>query len=78
MTATFQLYSEVPEGRTQYVEKSENDPIVHSYSGIEFYVFKNLGKTVATWTNGMLDCEIQGDVSDEEMKAIINYIYSEE
>jgi hypothetical protein len=78
VTMTVRLYSDAPEGRAQYIEKSEGDPVVYSYFGIDFYIFKNIDRTVASWTDGMADCKIQGDVSDEEIKTIINSIYSEE
>jgi hypothetical protein len=78
VTGTIFSYTAVPETRTRHLEKSAGSPTVYVRSGIEFYLFDNMERTVATWTDGYVDCEIQGNVSDEEMKDIINYIYSEE
>jgi hypothetical protein len=78
VTVTVQLYSEVPDGRTQHIEKSDGTPYVYSRSGMEVYIFSNMDRTVASWTDGMADCMIQGEVSDEEIKTILNSIYLEE
>jgi hypothetical protein len=78
MTITFRLYSEASDGRTQYVEKDGGDPIVYSYSDIEVYIFENIDTTVATWVDGMLDCNIQGTVSVTEIKTILKSMYTED
>ncbi|MDR1574216.1 MAG: DUF4367 domain-containing protein [Clostridiales Family XIII bacterium] len=78
VTATVFSYSAVPEARTRHLEKSAGSPALYARSGIAFYLFDNMERTVATWTDGYVDCEIQGNVSDEEMKAIIDSIYTED
>jgi hypothetical protein len=78
VTAIVFSYSAVPEARTRHLEKSAGSPTVYARSGIEFYLFDNMERMVATWTDGYVDCEIQGNVSDEEMKAIIDSIYTED
>jgi hypothetical protein len=71
-------YDETPEPRTRHIEKNSGTPSVYFRTGIDFYLFANTDMTVATWLDGMCDCDIQGDISVSEMKSIINSIYSED
>lgn len=71
-------YSESPSDQTRAYEKSKGTPFILSYNGVDHYIFSNLDKTVATWTNGMSECDIQGDVSLEEMKTIIKSMYKKD
>jgi hypothetical protein len=71
-------YSSISDTRTVYTEKNPGEPVVYSYAGVDFYLFKNVEATVATWTDGMTACNIHGDISEEEIKTIINLMYTEE
>jgi hypothetical protein len=72
---TFTRYKQIPEELTVNYQKSEGNPLEYEYGGNIHYIFKNLDKTAATWLDGICDCYIQGDVSTEEMKLIINSMY---
>jgi hypothetical protein len=74
---TFTLYSQIPEGLAVSHQKSEGEPLEYGHGGNIHYIFKNLDKTAATWLDGTCDCYIQGDISVDEMKLIINSMYKE-
>jgi hypothetical protein len=57
--------------------KDAGPPESYWHNGIEHYIFFNQEKTVATWLDGMSDCDIQGDISVAEIKAIINSMATE-
>jgi hypothetical protein len=75
---TVSYYSKPIEERTRHIEKNAGNPTNYSYCGIDFYIFTNMDMTVATWTDGMADCDIQGDISEGEMKNLINSMYTED
>ncbi|MDR0380464.1 MAG: DUF4367 domain-containing protein [Oscillospiraceae bacterium] len=75
---TVTLFSRLPPEFTRIHEKSPGDPLEYEYNGITHYIFNNLDRTVATWFYDMRDCDIQGHVSVEEIKAIINSMYEED
>jgi hypothetical protein len=78
VTITVTSYSTVPNGHLSSIEKSSGTPDIYSSFGIEFYIFANIDNIVATWVDGMTDCNIQGNVSTEEMKSIIDSMYIED
>jgi hypothetical protein len=78
ITITIRSYTNAPSERTDYTEKNAGVPDIYAYSGVEFYIFENMDRTVATWTDGMKDCSIQGNISAEEIKSIINSMYTED
>jgi hypothetical protein len=78
VTITVTSYSTVPSGHFSSIEKSSGTPDIYSSFGIEFYIFANIDNMVATWVDGMVDCNIQGNVSTEEMKSIIDSMYMED
>ncbi|WP_066716856.1 DUF4367 domain-containing protein [Clostridium sp. Marseille-P299] len=78
ITVTVIKYSEIPSGQTRSFEKSEGTPFIFSYNGIDHYIFSNVDKTMVTWTIGMNECDVQGDVSFDEMKSILESMYMED
>lgn len=58
----------------QQVERS--DALVETYDrgGTTYYIFDNNGFLQAAWINGSYECYISGDVTMEEMKAMIDSI----
>jgi hypothetical protein len=71
-------YSQILNEYSRDIEKSEGTPVVYNYNGMDFYIFSNLEMLVATWIDGMRDCDIQGNISEDEIKTIINSMYSED
>jgi hypothetical protein len=37
-----------------------------------------MDKVVATWVDGMTECDIHGDISADEIKIMINSMYTED
>jgi hypothetical protein len=72
---TVTSFTDTPPEYSRFTEKSEGEPIIHEQNGIEHYIFKNLDRTVATWLIGTSDCNMQGNISNEEMLSIINSLY---
>jgi hypothetical protein len=69
------LMSNLDQPMTWYIEKNEGKPKEYTVRGLEVQVYKNVNKTGATWTDGMLDCYVQGDISDEEVISVIESMY---
>ncbi|MDR2360100.1 MAG: DUF4367 domain-containing protein [Oscillospiraceae bacterium] len=78
LSLTYRIYEQVPVDAAHEFEKSYGNPEVYEANGVVHYIFSNLDVVVATWVDEMSDCHIQGNISVEEMKQIINSIYQEE
>ena len=72
------IYDDVLDVDSFYYEKSMGTPIVYTYSEHEIYIFVNVDMTIATWVDGLYNCDIQGNISEEEIKSIIKSLYSED
>ena len=58
----------------QKIEKMEGLIDVYSVNGIEYFLFDNNGVTQAAWVVDEFECLITGNVTMDEMKAIIDSI----
>lgn len=56
------------------VEKSDDLFEVYTIGGIDYYIFSNNAKLQAKWSIGEFECVIGGNLTLEEMKAIIDSI----
>lgn len=56
-------------------EKDSNPVEVYEKGGVTHYFFENNGHSVVAWYNGSFECYIQGDVSMNELKMMIDSIY---
>jgi hypothetical protein len=74
---TVSLFNQTPSELTRIHEKSPGDPLEYEYNGVTHFIFNNLDRTVARWFDNNCDCDVQGNISIEEMKAIINSMYVE-
>mgnify|MGYP001042863854 CR=1 FL=1 len=59
------------------MEKNEGDIASYVKNGIEHCIMNNSDVLVATWFTGTLECFIGGEVSETEMKIMIDSIYEE-
>lgn len=76
---TFQIrYKETPKLDLSSIEIESSDEETHWKKGIKHYILTDLGYEKAFWQNGELECQMFGDVSEQELKDIINSIYLEE
>jgi nitrate reductase NapE component len=72
---TIIAYKSAPPGGQRVFEKDSGGIIEYRRHNIDFCIFSNMGTTVATWVDGLNDCDIQGMVSAEEMERIIDSMY---
>ena len=56
-------------------EKDTNKVKEYKINGITHYLFENLGKWVAVWTEGNIECSISGDINETELQKMLNSIY---
>ena len=59
------------------MEKNEGDITSYVKNGIEHCIMNNNGLLVSTWFAGTLECFIAGEISETEMKVMIDSIYEE-
>ena len=70
------FYNRYSDSFTSY---EKNDYSVEEYfiGGIKHYIFDNLGKQVAVWSNSNIECAISGDVSKIEIEKMLDSIYED-
>jgi hypothetical protein len=56
-------------------EKDTSSVILYKCGGITHYLMANNGQMEAVWTNANMMCSISGDLSEEELKCMIDSIY---
>jgi len=56
------------------VEKTEDLLEIYTSDGIDYYIFSNTTTLQAAWSFGEFVCQIVGEITIEEMKAMINSI----
>lgn len=64
-----------PEG--SWIEKDEGDVTIYVKNDIEHYIMSNNSLLVSAWFTGNLECFIGGEISETEMKTMIDSIYEE-
>ena len=57
-------------------QKDEGDPIPYETGGITHLLTTNAGRPVALWANGPAECFINGDITMDELKKMIDSIYT--
>lgn len=62
-------------GSYGHFQKDEGDPIPYEAGGIIHLLSTNMGRAVAVWANGPVECAISGDITMEELQQIIDSIY---
>lgn len=65
------------EPRGMLTEKDSGDVDVHVKNGMEHYIMSNEGVLVSTWFVDNIECSITGNISEAEMRAMIDSIYEE-
>lgn len=68
-------YDSLAQAGTSIYEKSSG-PVEKYYAhNICHYIAKNMDTQIAVWFNGNVECFIQGNLSEEDIKMMINSIY---
>jgi hypothetical protein len=75
LTITLTHFNKQPQNQYQAIEKNSKPIEIYSNNSMEFYLFTNIDRTVATWIDGMSDCTVEGDISFDELKKIIASMY---
>lgn len=60
------------------LEIENSDVKTYLSEGIKYFLLSDLGRQKAFWKNGELECRMSGNVSEEEMKEIIESTYEGE
>ena len=58
------------------IEKDENMVETYTVGNIEHYLMEDLGRQKAIWYNNGWECRISGDITRDELTAMIDSIYS--
>lgn len=58
------------------LEKDDLDVNTYVVSGIDHYLMKDINRQKAVWYNGAWECQIIGDITRDELTAMIDSIYS--
>ena len=69
------VYDTKQEGTAQY-EKNEGYVEPYYVNHVPHYIMENMGRRTVAWQNGNTENAIQGDLTVEELKQIIDSIYS--
>lgn len=75
----FQIrYNETSALDLSSIEIEDSNEETYMVKEISHYILTDLGRQKVTWQNGELECRMFGNVSEEEMKEMINSIYEGE
>lgn len=69
-------YNSEEEMDTANYEKNEGSPEEYYVNGIPHYIMGNMARNVAIWRNGTVECSIQGFLTVEQLKQMIDSIYA--
>jgi len=67
-------YNQVPTSYSVY-EKDDSAVSIYEEKGITHYIMSNLDTMKAVWAFDRFECVIQGDVSEPDLKSMIDSIY---
>jgi len=76
-TLRYTVYEEIPEELTATYQKDASLKITHPAGGIDHYIMENYDNLSVSWVNGTVEGYIQGDLTLEELKAMLDSIYEE-
>ena len=72
---TIRQYSSIEDTDSGTFEKDNSSVIVYERNGINHYLMTNNGQIRAVWINQSIMCSISGDLSEDELKRMIDSIY---
>ena len=70
------VYDSEKEMDIRNYEKNEGSPEEYSVHGIPHYIMGNMARNVAIWRNGNVECSIQGFLTVDQLKQMIDSIYA--
>ena len=69
------LCHEAPQEQYAHWQKDDVEPTTYEVGGVTHYLMTNMGRQKAVWMTGNCECNITGDMSKEELLAVIDSIY---
>lgn len=60
-----------------FIEKDDDPPALYESGGVQHYLVTDHEWRKAVWMQGDIECIIRGNIAEEEMKQIIDSIYSD-
>ena len=69
------LCHEEPQEKYAQWQKDDVEPTTYEAGGVTHYLMTNMGRQVAVWMTGNCECNFTGDMSKEELLAVIDSIY---
>ena len=76
-TVRINIYNSIPENYQGSYQKDDVGVQKYEAGGVVHYITENVDNVSAMWTNGCIEGYIQGDLSIEELKFMIDSIYEE-
>lgn len=68
---------EIPQEETAIYQKDDETIVEYHQNGIVHYIMNNNGRYGASWTNGNVECSIQGDLTLNDLEKMVDSIYEE-
>ena len=68
---------EEPQEKYAQWEKDDVEPTTYEAGGVTHYLMTNMGRQMVVWMAGGCECSITGDMSKEELLAVIDSIYED-
>ena len=68
---------EKPQEKYAQWEKDDVEPTTYEAGGVTHYLMTNMGRQMVVWMAGGCECSITGDMSKEELLAVIDSIYED-
>ena len=76
-TIRYQVYNLVPEAYTGTYQKDDQHLEIYKKDGISYYIMKNNDTYSVAWTSGNIEGHIQGLLSSDDLKKMVDSIYEE-
>jgi anti-sigma factor RsiW len=75
VAVTIWQYESAEDASSEAFEKSDSTVLKYESGGVTHYLMSNNGQMKAAWTDQNMVCSISGDLSEDELKKMIDSIY---
>lgn len=76
-TILVEIYDSLPEDFVLEYEKNAGEELKYTVNGLKHSITTNNGNNIVAWSNENVVCMIQGDLTVEELKQMVDSIYEE-
>lgn len=70
-------FYDIPLEEAAIYQKNDDTVTEYSVNNIDHYIMNNNGRYGVSWTNGNAECSIQGDLTLNDLKKMVDSIYEE-